>query len=58
MKALRALSIIGALAAALSAEAQVTKYVRYAHDAGASYGVVDGDQIRLSLQSRGTREIH
>jgi len=46
MKALRALSIIGALAGALSAEAQVAKYVRYAHDAGASYGKVDGDQIR------------
>ena len=46
MNALRALSIIGALAAALSAEAQVTKYVRYAHDGTASYGVVEGNQIR------------
>ncbi len=36
MKALRTLSIIGALPAALAAEAQVTKYVRDAHDGEAS----------------------
>ena len=45
MKVLRAVSLLGILSVAVSADAQVTKYVRYAHRGNVSYGILEGEQI-------------
>jgi len=41
-----ALLAVGALATVSARQAAVTKYVRYSVDGAASYGILDGDQIR------------
>ena len=46
MKVLRTVSLLGILSVAVSADAQVTKYVRYAHRGNVSYGILEGEQIR------------
>jgi len=48
MKRHRFVAILGstALLFAATASAQVTKYVRYAHPGGTSFGILEGDQIR------------
>ena len=45
MNTLRAVSLLGILSAAMSAEAEVTKYVRYAHQGSVSYGILEGEQV-------------
>ncbi len=48
MKLTRSIAVLGfsALLFAAVASAQVTKYVRYAHGGGTSFGILEGDQIR------------
>ena len=48
MKRTRTIAALGsaALLFAVALSAQVTKYVRYAHQGGTSFGILEGDQIR------------